>query len=355
MNSKKEYTLSMKSLLPLLPLLILLTLASPVLALSAMSPSILFSQEVIAIAPDGTPYPAQTIDPAAIPGMRTYDFDLGGGRALQICSNLADPESRGLNETAGVVQRSYRYIEAASGRTLERGVLLYIIEMERIPVSYRFQASYQEAQWGEVRLALVEPGQDLFGPNAAEGLTELIYDTIPHELGHDVLSGMPCMLHDLDGEASVHTRWFIEGICEVLAKGFAGQEDPTLLKRFMALRKVGTVLDDLSVRDQLFSWAQHNGNQMVLESDLYGAALLVMMAWTEKVELVTLLDRLERDSRSFCGNDLVALLGVTTGLGREEMIERASLLGQRIEEEIFLVKNEADSGDVLTVSTRAGS
>jgi len=56
-------------------------------------------------------------------------------------------------------------------------------------------------------------------------------------------------LHDVDGEPSHYTRWFIEGVCELLAKQFAQAEAPETLARSLAVRNVDDVLHQEEVRN----------------------------------------------------------------------------------------------------------
>ncbi len=316
----------------------LLLLSIPAMAAADSSVfAVSFSQQVVSLDPSGRPYPAVAINPEQMEGIERHDFDLGRERRLQVVTNLPSPETRGLNEVAQVIMRSYDYLERATGRSLGKGVLLYLIELDAIPLSYKFEAAYPaDSHWSEVRLALIRKGEPLVGPYASADLTELIYDTIPHELGHDVLASIPTLLHDIDGRPSYHTRWFIEGVCEILAKGFARRENAPSLRRFLETRKVGTVLGDPRVRSQLFYWSQENGYDMGLESDLYGASMLMVMAWAEQVGLPALLDRLSQCSTDLCGPDLVSLMTATTGLGEEQLFERGYQLGQLLREGTYL-------------------
>lgn len=292
---------------------------------------ITFSQEVMAMAADGTPYPQVGIEPDRMEGVKTHRFDLGRGRLLQVETNIEDVEGRGLSQLAGVVRRSYDYVEEQTGRMLDKGVLLYLIELDTVPYAYRFEATYPgDTKWSEVRLALLRRGEALTGPYASRSLTELIYDTIPHELGHDVLAGVSTLPHDVDTRPSYQTRWFIEGVCEVLAKGFVRREAPQLMGRFLAMRNVDTVMTDPAVRDQIFGWAQHNGNLLGLESDLYGAAMLLLMAWTETVGLDLVLGEVATCPGEICGSDLVALMEASVGRSREEIVALGQEIGERL-------------------------
>jgi hypothetical protein len=303
------------------------------------SPAIIFSQDVVAIDAEGNMLPATVIDPKTIAAMQTHDFDLGRERLLRIETNIQDAEDRGLNDVVATVRRCYSYIETSTGLLLNRGVLLYMIELDEIPYAYSFHASYNDAsQWGEVRLALIERGSSLSGKEAMAGLNDFLYDTLPHELGHDVLDGIPQLVHDIDGNASNHTRWFIEGVCEELAKGFSQREVPVLHGNFLSLRNVDTVLSEKQMGADMLTWAQNNENGVVIESNLYGAAMLTMMVWTETVPLKELLKQLRARSEPAYGPDLLAMMQKTTGVDPQEMIKRAHSYGRSLKEKVVLAK-----------------
>ena len=317
----------------ILPSMILFMLLS-VPALASMgheAVEIMFSQEIVALDSSGTPYEPTVIDPTAIPGVVSHDFDLGRGRRLRVETNLPAALDKGLKRVAQIVRRSYDHVEKMTGGTLDKGVLLYLLELETLPLSYRFEATYSaDAPWQEVRVVLFNRGEALLGTDGSAELAELLYDTLPHELGHDVLADISPLLHDIDGEPSHYTRWFIEGVCELLAKQFAQHEAPEAVSRFLAMRNVDEVLDNASVRNALFNWAQQNNNSMALESDLYGAAMLMLMSWTETVELPDLLARLNQCAVPQCGLDLELLMETTTGLDRQDVLERARQIGAAI-------------------------
>jgi len=320
---------------------LLLVLATVFTASAQTQPAIIFSQDIVAIDADGNMLPSVKIEPQTMADMQTYNFDLGRQRLLRIETNIKNAQERGLADVVATIERSYNYIESATGQKLTRGILLYLIELDEVPYAYSFRASYDNAsQWGEVRLALIDRDAALSGRYAASSLTDLLYDTLPHELGHDVLDKIPQLMHDIDGNASHHTRWFIEGVCEVLAKGFSKREDPALYRQFLSLRNVDAVLADPQIHTALLNWTQDNNNGMVLESDLYGAAMLTLMAWTENLSLGELLGKLTDRSESLQGDDLVAMMKETTGFGPQEMIRRAHSHGLVLNEKVILAKNE---------------
>lgn len=320
--------------------LILTTLG---IAAAETQPAIIFSQDMVAIDADGGMLPSVKIDPKSMADMQTFDFDLGRQRLLRIETNISAAQERGLADIVATVKRCYEYIETSTGQRLNRGVLLYLVELDDIPYAYSFSASYNDASlWGEVRLALIERGAPLSGQYAASSLTDLLYDTLPHELGHDVLDGIPQLQHDIDGGPSHYTRWFIEGVCEVLAKGFSQREAPALHPRFLFQRNVDSVLAESQMQRDMLNWAQSNDNGMVLESDLYGAAMLTMMAWTESLTLSDLFGELQTHSRSLRGTELVAMMQKTSGVGMDEMVRRAQIHGRGLKEKIVSLH---DSGN----------
>ncbi len=326
----------------ILSLLLPILLSVPVPALASMgheAVEIMFSQEIVAIDSSGVPYEPTIIHPEEMPGMTSQDFDLGRGRSLRVVSNLPDAQQAGLQRVAQIVQRSYDFIETMTGGTLDKGVLLYLLEFDNLPLAYRFEATYPvAAPWQEVRVVLLNQGEPLLGNAGSLELAELLYDTLPHELGHDVLADISPLLHDIDGEPSNHTRWFIEGVCELLAKQFAQAEAPEALPRFLAMRNVDEVLSQASVRNAIFSWAQQNDNSMSLESDLYGASMLLLMAWTETVELADLLERINQCVYPLCGFDLELLMEASTGLDRQDVMARARQIGETLYHSNYLAK-----------------
>lgn len=333
----------LRRIIPSLILLVLLSMPVSVLAsMGAGAVEIMFSQEIVSIDASGKPYEATIIDPATMSGMSNHDFDLERGRRLRLVTNLTPGRQADLQQVAQVVKRSYDFIEKMTGGTLNKGVLLYLLEFETLPLSYRFEATYSsDSPWQEVRVVLFNRGERLMGSTGSAELAELLFDTLPHELTHDVLADISPLLHDIDGEPSHYTRWFIEGICELLAKQFAQYVAPETLPRFLAMRNVDEVLGNPAVCNALFSWAQQNDNGMALESDLYGASMLLMMAWTESVELPRLLARINQCSTPQCGFDLELLMETTTGSSRREIVERARQIGDIFSHSNYLARRMA--------------
>jgi len=299
----------------------------------AAAREVIFSQERLAFDSAGNPHPWTRIDPKTISGMKEHRFDLEKGRALVVRTNVRDAISRGLHQVAGTVRQCYAFIDRETGRTLTRDTLLYLLEFEEVPEFYRFDATYSgEHRWGEVRLTLIRSGEPLVGPGASAALTELLFDTLPHELGHDILNGIPSLLGVTHEQTPPYKRWFEEGVCELLAKRFAEQAAPLLWKKYLSMRRVVSVLDEFSVRSRIFHWSVENPYSMQMESDLYGASMLLMMVWTEAMGLERLLDRLDRPSETFSGLELIRMMEAATGSNSGQLLERASGFGKKLTE-----------------------
>lgn len=305
-------------------------------------PGAIFSQEVFSYDSKGNPLPALVIKPSSFKNIQKIQYPLGEHNLLSIHTNIENTEERGLSNVAEIVHRGYHFIEKKSGLKLDTNILLYVIELDYIPSYYKFQATYPvgESQWGEVRLALVQKGSPLVGPNAPENINELLFDTLPHELGHDLLGKIPNLLHDHDGAASCHTRWFIEGICEFLAKSFSHMEAPDLWSRYISQRNIDTVLFNEVISASIFSWSQENENSFGLESDLYGASMLLMTEWIDKVQLVNILKKIIDQDTLVDGEVLLSIMRNSSGYSGPEMLKHAEHLPHRISN-IFALQGES--------------
>ncbi len=253
---------------------------------------------------------------------------------LEIRSNVPIREREWI-EIHELVQDIYRHHEAATGFPIEAGVLLHIIEVETVPRSYRFSASYTDGAWSHVTWAIVRHGQHVIhGPDSQ--LHEVLFDTLPHELGHTILAAMvPSVPADtrstLFGAKTYHNRWFLDGVCEFLAKGFAKSQNGEAFGHYLRLRKPGTVLSRIDVRREVFRWEQHGSLTPELDSALYGAAYLLLELWTENVPLDQLLMQLAAKDRRLVSGDLIRMLGRAVGEdGEHGILERADQIGQRM-------------------------
>ncbi len=299
------------------------------------SDKITFSQEVIGYDETGSPYPALDINPGNITGMKQIEFELGRGKVLVIRTNAENTDQRGLPLLAETIKKCSNFVEQQTGRKLNKDILFYIIELDYMPHYYRFEAGYSsddEVRWGEVRLVLVEKEDLLIGPDAPQHLNELLFDTLPHELTHDVLGNITNLKHDLDGQPSVYTRWFIEGTCELLAKEFSYQEAPYLWKTVIEQRHLSSVMQvsATAMPGQIFKWSQENHHSMDIESDLYGVAFLILKGWTNTVSLKDILHQVVKSPSPLIGTELISLMQKTSGLNQKQSIERAMFIGAKL-------------------------
>jgi hypothetical protein len=153
---------------------------------------------------------------------------------------------------------------------------------------------------------------------------------LPHELTHGLIAAVPTVCHDTTAEPMHGTRWFIEGVCEVAAKTFSMSESLTIHRRLLRERSVDDVLDRPGIRSALLSWCQDGVDDAALESDLYGAAMLVLMAWGETVDLQTLLADLAACGGLNEGPDLIGRLLADTGVDLIDVMNRAADLGREL-------------------------
>ena len=299
---------------------------------SAASGDVIFSQEVFAVAADGEKMPTVVVDPQQMKNLRRLDFALESGRKLRIETNLADAESLGLAEFVAEIRECYEHIESLTGRHLDGDILLYLIGLDEVPIAYSFEAAFSASgPWLEVRLLMVEKGAALSGGEMAASLVDFLYDTLPHELGHDILNGMRNLEHDIDGRVSFQTRWFIEGICEYLAKTFSSAHNARAQPFGVAMRDGGSELLTATDGVALFDWQQQNELLTHQESNRYGASMWAMMAWLESITLKALLDRVESAVRPMDGSGLVTLLQQTAGIAPDALLRRALVMAQQKE------------------------
>jgi hypothetical protein len=289
-----------------------------------------FTQEAVGYGPDGAPLPVTVINPAARADLRIQNYALGSGRTLQIQTNLAVERTPEIASLAAVVRRCYAHLETASGRSISGGVLLYLLQYPERPRYYRFQVDTADTEsWTQVRVALLNTGQPLLGPGASPHVTEFVYDTLPHELGHGLLTGTPTVRHDLNGQASQGTRWFIEGVCEKLAKGFAAQEAPAFWREALHARGVHRAFAQPELCAWVWDWGQASALGWSVDSDLYGFALLLVTAWTQDIELPELLALMSARGGDLDGEGLRTLLRETTHAGRSRLLAEAQLISRR--------------------------
>ncbi len=275
-----------------IPAALWLLLAWAAVANSA-PPARIFTQTGVALAADGQPLPPVAVNPADRDGLRHLSFPLGRHRELILITDLDPARDPDLDHLARIIRRCHDHVETATGRQVDGDMLLYIIAFDRLPRAYSFRVELATpGRWSQVRLAMVEPDQPLCGLGAPSQLRRLIYGTLPHELGHQLIDQQPTVRHDVGSQASHHTRWFIEGVCEWLALGFAQQECPPHAWQLLRDRRVDGVLASADLRARLMRWAQADRLSWELESDLYGAAMLLTGAWLQATPLPELLGEL---------------------------------------------------------------
>ncbi len=289
-----------------------------------MAAAAVFTQEASGTLADGSRIAQTVIQPDAMPGLRVMAYELGAGRRLEIHTNLDSARGAEIDSLAAVVGRCYGFLETATGRRVPGGVLLYVLEYPRRPRYYRFRAEVDDsADWNEIRVALLQAGNPLVGPGAGAHVTEFIFDTLPHELTHSLLTAEPTVRHDLDGHPPLGTRWFIEGVCEKLAKDFAAAEAPEFLHTALRMRH----LDGSFMRPELGSivwkWGQASEFSLIDETELYGLAMMMVTAWLEHIDLTDLLDRMSRRGGDIAGEGLLNLLRETTGMDRTQLLAGA--------------------------------
>ena len=82
-------------------LFLLLTLSVPALAsMGNDGVEIVFSQEMVAFDSSGAAYEPTIIDPTALSGVTSHDFDLQRGRSLRVISNLSFAREQDLVRVA---------------------------------------------------------------------------------------------------------------------------------------------------------------------------------------------------------------------------------------------------------------
>ncbi len=289
-----------------------------------------FKQEALSYRSDGTPLPFTVINPATRDDLKTHDFSLGRGRFLQIQTNLPQSRDLEIKDLAEVVRRCYSFLERETDRSIPSGVLLYLIQFPQRPRCYRFEAEPMESDgWAQVRVALLDEGQPLLGRGASEHVREFLLDTLPHELTHTLLNICPTVAHDLDNGPPLGTRWFSEGVCEVLAKGFSAQEDSDFHRRALKKRHPEALLLNPELEELIWHWGQANSLDWDMESDLYGLSMLMVTAWMENMDLRDLLGRMSEQGGNLTGTDLLDLLSETAGLDSPRLVERARRLALR--------------------------
>lgn len=330
--------------------------ATPALADSAHAPECVFSQTCRAFAPDGQSIAPTIIDPEGMRDLSEHRFELGDERTLVVRTNLAAADRTDLPAVADIVRRCYAFLEEETGREIEGGVLLYLLRFAELPLAYEFRVELADrGSWNQVRLSLLREGETLTGPRASRRLNEMLYGTLPHELTHGLIAAAPTVRHDVLGKPSAHSRWFVDGICEALALRFAYSEDPVLGRRMLADRGIDRVLKLEVVRSSVFRWGSRDGWSHDVESDFYGAAMLLVSVWLESESLADLLAELSAAGGDHDGSELKRRFARATGLTSDEALARAALLGRRLRlmPELYGARDAAATPSPNRVARRA--
>lgn len=273
-----------------------------------------FSQETRGAQGAGYTQAKRNLDPNQFPDLWTCRFSLGGGRDLEIRTNLASARQDQLQKLAAVVRAQYAYLAQETGRQVPGGVLLYLLEFPDPPRWYRFSVELPDpSPWNEVRVALLSQDRPLTGPGASAHLTRFLFDTLPHELTHSLLVTEPTIRHDHEGGGSQGTRWFIEGACEMLAKGFRdhflaeqGQSLPPCLAS-------GSGWIPVRLRQEIWTWGQDDSRKLSTEVGFYHLAQNLVESWCRRVDLKSLLEIMSARGGDHDGDGLEVILRETTG------------------------------------------
>lgn len=333
-NNKPSSQLKM---VPGLAWLLALTVAFCTISHGGEAHARVFSQEAVRFSPCGTEFPLTIVDPDSLEYLNILPCDLGSGRTLEIRTNLPSSRHEEIFSLAEVVRRCYSYLEQETGRVVSGDILLYLLQYPQRPSCYRFEVEVADSEpWNQVRLALMNTGQPILGPGASPHITEFIYDTLPHELTHGLLNSTPTVRHDLDGQESLGTRWFIEGLCEVMAKGFSQLESPDFHRASLQRRNLNRILEDGDLGSMVWQWGQSSEFSWDDESDLYGLSMLLFTSWTNHVELIDLLALMSQRGGDFNGEGLLELLVETAGVEPWELLMEAKGIARQVSRPVSL-------------------
>ncbi len=290
----------------------------------------IFTQEAKRYCTSGLAQDCIVIEPDSLHNLSTWSFDLGQGRKLDIQTNLPQTRYGEIDLLASVIQRCYYFLDTNTGRTVPGGVLLYLIHYPQRPRCYRFQVEVPDSEsWAQIRIALLDSDQPLLGAGSSPHVTEFLFDTLPHELTHSLLECVPTVRHDLDGETSQGTRWFIEGICEKMAKDFSLEESPVFHRKALARRNLDSILWREDLCSMVWQWGQSSTFPWSDESNLYGLSMLLVTAWSEQIELSDLIALMSSRGGRYNGDALIELLMETTGFDKSSILQRAKMFARQ--------------------------
>ncbi len=230
------------------------------------------------------PGEATALSPEQWTNARTQHYELPAPDSrLTITTNTAAVEE--CAAVANVVVQSMAFVRNATGLDLRGDIQLYVMEFEQVPEFYRFEAQVPSGRGIiEVRFVALERGESMVGSPA---MSRFLFETLPHELGHDALSRIPCIRKGTLESA----RWFEEGVSEVLAHRFTAQFGPNRGSGFKhtssSRHEVGVV-----TVDDLYNWDHEKRLPASVEVDLYAHSFRAVDQITSMVPLPSLLREL---------------------------------------------------------------
>jgi hypothetical protein len=283
----------------------------------------------------GEPNPWTTVDLNAVVPTETCRLPLDGGRWIEIRSSVPEASANELQQIRDRVERCYQFVEDRSGLTIRGDVLLFLIPADLTAHSYehRFRCSDHDAfRWAWVDAVLVSPNAIGTGGLACGSLEWELFCILPHELSHHALDSLDNLEQDSSLEGTVGTRWFTDGTGELLAAEFARAENPAAAQELLARRRLGTVLEDSEIRNEIFQWGGNPedpswDSPSDRDPERYDAALLLMMAWTREAPLREIIAKVRVSSRPVGGRELMSVLKETAGMDPETLVNRARGIG----------------------------
>ena len=115
-----------------------------------------WTQERIAYDAAGQAIEPLRVNAAELEGLVQHWYRLEDGARLEVHTDLEGARARGLDEVASVIGRSRRHVANVLGRKPRGDVLLYLIEVEEAPRSFRFEATgRRNSRFAEIRLVWI--------------------------------------------------------------------------------------------------------------------------------------------------------------------------------------------------------
>jgi hypothetical protein len=291
---------------------------------------------------NGNPTPLQMIDLRSLAVVESRRLPIHGSAHVEIRSALEGIADDDFDYIADLVGRSYRHIEATLGLPMTGDTMIYLVpfDHEKYSYSYKYQCEAGE-HWAFVAAAMFLPGETVKGNRPCASLHQDLLGGLPHEFTHHVLHSIENLLEDNIGEQSHHTRWFTDGLGNVVADGFARRINPAYADAVLKQEQIGTILEHPEVRERVLTWVGTSHHFLgeseapgppKYEREFYAAATLLVMAWSQHVSLAEMLERIRNRGRPVDGAELLAIVKETTGLDPPGLIEAARKLGQAFRE-----------------------